>query len=156
MAGLDGASARRTIVAERVASAARCSASASACRCSSTPASSTACETAGLGVLPGRVEPLQRADPAAHGLEHRDARRRARVLFAGLDAETRFYFVHSYAARRAHGRARRTIAAHGEPFVAAVESGAVGATQFHPEKSGDAGAACCELAGDRCESDAGA
>jgi glutamine amidotransferase len=28
---------------------------------------------------------------------------------------------------------------HGEPFVAAIEVGALSATQFHPEKSGDAG-----------------
>jgi glutamine amidotransferase len=34
-----------------------------------------------------------------------------------------------------------TWAEHGEPFVAAVEQGALSATQFHPEKSGDAGAA---------------
>jgi glutamine amidotransferase len=34
-----------------------------------------------------------------------------------------------------------TVATHGEPFAAAVEDGLVSATQFHPEKSGDAGAA---------------
>ncbi|MGO4756092.1 imidazole glycerol phosphate synthase subunit HisH, partial [Streptomyces sp. 2MCAF27] len=33
-----------------------------------------------------------------------------------------------------------TWATHGEPFVAAVENGPLWATQFHPEKSGDAGA----------------
>jgi glutamine amidotransferase len=33
-----------------------------------------------------------------------------------------------------------TWAEHGEPFVAAVENGPLSATQFHPEKSGDAGA----------------
>jgi glutamine amidotransferase len=33
-----------------------------------------------------------------------------------------------------------TWATHGEPFVAAVENGPLAATQFHPEKSGDAGA----------------
>ncbi len=60
-----------------------------------------------------------------------------------------FYFVHSYA--RAPGRRRParpdggpaplvTWATHGEPFVAAVEDGPLAATQFHPEKSGDAGA----------------
>ena len=32
-----------------------------------------------------------------------------------------------------------TWATHGEPFVAAVETGALAGTQFHPEKSGDAG-----------------
>ena len=34
-----------------------------------------------------------------------------------------------------------TWAEHGEPFVAAVENGPLWATQFHPEKSGEAGAA---------------
>jgi imidazole glycerol-phosphate synthase subunit HisH len=74
------------------------------------------------------------------------------VLFAGLDAGTRFYFVHSYALRMRDGgpllaldlptsRPRVTVATHGEPFAAAVEDGLVSATQFHPEKSGDAGAA---------------
>ena len=69
-------------------------------------------------------------------------------LFAGVEHE-RFYFVHSYAARTWHlqtdGRTRPplvTWAEHGgDRFVAAVENGALCATQFHPEKSGDAGAA---------------
>jgi glutamine amidotransferase len=68
------------------------------------------------------------------------------VLFRGLDTGTRFYFVHSYAARRWELEPGRfapplvTWAEHGERFVAAVENGALCATQFHPEKSGDAGA----------------
>lgn len=64
------------------------------------------------------------------------------ALFAGLDAATRFYFVHSYAAQRWEGSrgARLTWARHHVPFVAAVEDGPLAATQFHPEKSGDAGA----------------
>jgi glutamine amidotransferase len=67
-------------------------------------------------------------------------------LFAGLSGE-RFYFVHSYAVRRWQlppsepaAAAMVTWAEHGEPFVAAVENGPLSATQFHPEKSGDAGA----------------
>lgn len=70
------------------------------------------------------------------------------VLFAGLDADTRFYFVHSYAAQSwdmdHDGTALRapklTWATHGGRFLAAIENGALSATQFHPEKSGDAGA----------------
>ena len=64
------------------------------------------------------------------------------VLFAGLDPATRFYFVHSYAATTHRVWCTRPM--HGEPFVAAVEDGAVSATQFHPEKSGDAGATLLE------------
>jgi glutamine amidotransferase len=70
------------------------------------------------------------------------------TLFAGVDAE-RFYFVHSYAvhawelpppdATFAAVEPKVTWATHGERFVAAVENGPLSATQFHPEKSGDAG-----------------
>jgi glutamine amidotransferase len=65
------------------------------------------------------------------------------ALFKGLDADTRFYFVHSYAAQKWEGDpdAMLTWATHHVPFLAAVEDGALSATQFHPEKSGDAGAA---------------
>jgi glutamine amidotransferase len=64
------------------------------------------------------------------------------ALFKGLDAATRFYFVHSYAAQVWEGdpAALLTWATHNVPFLAAVEDGALAATQFHPEKSGDAGA----------------
>ncbi len=65
------------------------------------------------------------------------------ALFKGLDAGARFYFVHSYAAQQWEGGADAllTWATHGVPFLAAVEDGPLAATQFHPEKSGDAGAA---------------
>ncbi len=70
------------------------------------------------------------------------------ALLAGL-AGQRFYFVHSYAARvlpfpPPPGRLAPPLvswACHGERFIAAVENGPLCATQFHPEKSGDAGAA---------------
>lgn len=70
------------------------------------------------------------------------------VLFDGLDADTRFYFVHSYAAQTWEldtdgspiAAPTLTWAEHGSRFLAAVENGALSATQFHPEKSGDAGA----------------
>jgi glutamine amidotransferase len=67
-------------------------------------------------------------------------------LFRGVEGE-RFYFVHSYAVKRwelAAGTHMRppvvTWAEHGDRFVAAVENGPLSAAQFHPEKSGDAGA----------------
>lgn len=64
------------------------------------------------------------------------------ALFKGLDPDTRFYFVHSYAAQRWEGNADAllTWARHHVAFLAAVEDGPLAATQFHPEKSGDAGA----------------
>ena len=65
------------------------------------------------------------------------------ALFAGAEQE-RFYFVNSYAAQQwsehgPRGPARVTWADYGAPLVAAVEQGALVATQFHPEKSGLAG-----------------
>jgi glutamine amidotransferase len=98
-------------------------------------------ESAGLGVLPGRVEPLHAPVLPHMGWNTVDAPAGS-TLFAGLPADTRFYFVHSYAARDTDGVVARTE--HGEPFVAAVENGPVSATQFHPEKSGDAGATLLE------------
>jgi glutamine amidotransferase len=94
-------------------------------------------ETIGLGVLPGRVEQL-RAPILPHMGWNTVTPPSDSVLFAGLPADTRFYFVHSYAVHDTSGLVTRTE--HGESFVAAVENGLVSATQFHPEKSGDAGA----------------
>jgi imidazole glycerol-phosphate synthase subunit HisH len=93
--------------------------------------------TDGLGVLPGKVTRL-RAPILPHMGWNTVAAPAGSVLFAGLDPATRFYFVHSYAATGTDGLV--TTAEHGEPFVAAVERGPVAATQFHPEKSADAGA----------------
>ena len=69
-------------------------------------------------------------------------------LFAGLPGDARFYFVHSYAATSlplpespVMTPPLVTWATHGERFIAAVENGPLCGTQFHPEKSGDAGAA---------------
>lgn len=94
-------------------------------------------ETAGLGVLPGRVEPL-RAEILPHMGWNTVDTPSGTVLFDGIPAGTRFYFVHSYAVHGTEGAVAK--AHHGEDFVAAVERGVVSATQFHPEKSGDAGA----------------
>ncbi|HEY0716813.1 MAG TPA: imidazole glycerol phosphate synthase subunit HisH [Streptosporangiaceae bacterium] len=102
--------------------------------------------TEGCGQWPGTVEQL-----AAPVLPHMGWNTvcppAGSSLFAGIGADTRFYFVHSYALRYAHAGLLRdsgahlTWATHGEPFAAAVEDGPLAATQFHPEKSGDAGAA---------------
>ncbi|MFI0789707.1 imidazole glycerol phosphate synthase subunit HisH [Streptomyces lydicus] len=104
-------------------------------------------ETEGLDEWPGTVGPLK-ADVVPHmGWNTVDAAEGS-VLFAGLPADARYYFVHSYAVHdweletsNPHMAAPKvTWATHGRPFVAAVENGPLWATQFHPEKSGDAGA----------------
>jgi glutamine amidotransferase len=97
--------------------------------------------TRGLGVLEGEVTRLE-ADVVPHmGWNTVEAAAGSR-LFAGVEDE-RFYFVHSYAARPEplDVQALVTTAEHGLRFAAAVERGALMATQFHPEKSGDAGSA---------------
>ncbi|MBV8542882.1 MAG: imidazole glycerol phosphate synthase subunit HisH [Pseudonocardiales bacterium] len=102
--------------------------------------------TEGCGEWPGTVERLK-ADVLPHMGWNTVAPSVGSRLFAGLDSGARFYFVHSYAARRWELESSEllapplvTWAEHGEPFVAAVENGPLWATQFHPEKSGDIGA----------------
>jgi glutamine amidotransferase len=96
--------------------------------------------TKGLGLLPGGVTRLA-AERVPHMGWNTVAVPDGSRLFAGLPDGTRFYFVHSYAATPVDGQGLVTLTEHGAPFVAAVERGNLAATQFHPEKSGDAGAA---------------
>ncbi|MBW4780522.1 MULTISPECIES: imidazole glycerol phosphate synthase subunit HisH [Nocardiaceae] len=107
-------------------------------------------EADGCGEWPGTVERLQ-AEVLPHMGWNTVESPENSVLFDGIDRETRFYFVHSYAAQQWELEPSETIAAplltwadHGGRFLAAVENGALSATQFHPEKSGDAGAALLE------------
>ena len=102
--------------------------------------------TDGCGAWPGTVERLD-AGVLPHMGWNTVTSPPGSVLFAGISPGTRFYFVHSYALRSpgaqelAAAGALITWAEHGEPFAAAAEQGVLAATQFHPEKSGDAGAA---------------
>lgn len=103
-------------------------------------------QTDGCDEWPGTVEQLK-ADILPHMGWNTVAAPAGSQLFAGLEPDSRFYFVHSYAVRRWEMDGSSTLtqplvtwAEHGEPFVAAVENGPLWATQFHPEKSGDAGA----------------
>ena len=102
--------------------------------------------TEGCGAWPGTVERLD-AGVLPHMGWNTVAAAPNSVLFAGIPAGTRFYFVHSYALREAGAAdltatgARISWTEHGERFAAAAEQGVLSATQFHPEKSGAAGAA---------------
>ncbi|MDF3280169.1 imidazole glycerol phosphate synthase subunit HisH [Gordonia polyisoprenivorans] len=104
-------------------------------------------EADGCGEWPGSITRLPAPVLPHMGWNTVDAPEDS-VLFAGLDADTRFYFVHSYAAQSwemdndgtALRAPRLTWADYGGKFLAAVENGPLSATQFHPEKSGDAGA----------------
>jgi imidazole glycerol-phosphate synthase subunit HisH len=106
--------------------------------------------TAGCGAWPGVVELLDAPVLPHMGWSTVDVPEGS-ALFKGVEHE-RFYFVHSYGVLRWElpdpatvGRSAPaqllTWAEHGERFLAAVENGPLTATQFHPEKSGDAGAA---------------
>ncbi|MEN9749861.1 MAG: hypothetical protein RL149_939 [Actinomycetota bacterium] len=101
-------------------------------------------ETEGLGQWPGRVELLD--SPVLPHIGWNTVRAAEdSVLFDSIEDE-RFYFVHSYAVGEwlldANGPLtppKVTWSEYGSKFVAAVENGPLSATQFHPEKSGEAG-----------------
>lgn len=104
----------------------------------------------GCGEWPGTVERLQ-SDVLPHMGWNTVEMPDGSAMFAGLNADERFYFVHSYGVRRWELETVITRpplvswSTHaGDSFVAAVENGALWATQFHPEKSGDAGAQLLE------------
>lgn len=107
-------------------------------------------ECEGLGEWPGVVEPLEAPVLPHMGWNTISAAPGSRIL-SGLEGE-RFYFVHSYGVTRweltDHDPTRRpplvSWAHHGVDFVAAVENGPLVATQFHPEKSGEAGLSLLE------------
>jgi glutamine amidotransferase len=97
--------------------------------------------TAGCGVLPGVVQRL--TAPVLPHMGWNTVRAPAgSTLLAGLGEQTRFYFVHSYAVTAIPpAPALTATTSHGQEFAALVEQGPLSATQFHPEKSADAGAA---------------
>lgn len=101
-------------------------------------------DTPGLGQWPGVVRQLDAAILPHMGWNTVEAPPDS-VLFEGIGLD-RFYFVHSFAALDweldpipPFTDARLTWAEHGSRFLAAVESGPLTATQFHPEKSGEPG-----------------
>jgi imidazole glycerol-phosphate synthase subunit HisH len=102
--------------------------------------------TEGCAAWPGLVERLD-ADVLPHMGWNTVTPAPGSTLFDGVPDGCRYYFVHSYALRAAAAQdlaaagARISWTEHGERFAAAVEQGVLSATQFHPEKSGDAGAA---------------
>ncbi|WP_199921797.1 imidazole glycerol phosphate synthase subunit HisH [Psychromicrobium lacuslunae] len=102
--------------------------------------------TEGMAEWPGVVEQLP-AEVLPHMGWNTVQVPSGSVLFEGV-AQERFYFVHSYAVQNwdfdvSQPKMRPplvTWSEHGSKFIAAVENGPLSATQFHPEKSGDAGA----------------
>lgn len=101
-------------------------------------------DSEGLGEWPGAVAELN-APVLPHMGWNTVSPDEGSILFDGIEDE-RFYFVHSYAAQKweldvipPFPQPRLTWTTYGDPFLAAVENGPLSATQFHPEKSGEAG-----------------
>jgi imidazole glycerol-phosphate synthase subunit HisH len=97
-------------------------------------------KTEGVGCWPGLVQKLSAPVLPHMGWNVVAAPPDSRLL-AGIGGEQMFYFVHSYASKQAPAHALVGWTTHGEDFVALAEEGPLMATQFHPEKSADAGAA---------------
>ncbi len=97
----------------------------------------------GLGLIPG----LSRKLPANVKVPHmgwNTVERSGRHPYLDVvPSGTRFYFVHSYAADVVAGTTVG-VTDYGRPFSAVVAQGNLFATQFHPEKSGEAGLAIYE------------
>jgi glutamine amidotransferase len=93
----------------------------------------------GLGLLSGRVVRLPESVPLPHIGWNRLARERAHPLLEGIDDGAFVYFVHSFAPEGAAPAATLATALHGRRFAAMSAAGRIGGTQFHPEKSGEAG-----------------
>ena len=93
----------------------------------------------GLGLLPGAIEPLPAGVKLPHMGWNQLRRLRASRLLQDVPEDAYFYFAHSYAALHSD-EATAAMCCHGARFVAVVERANLLAVQFHPEKSGEAGA----------------
>ena len=95
--------------------------------------------TPGIGVLPGTVRRFNINLAVPHigwnGLNIKKASR----LFNGLRGDEKFYFVHSFHVAPREASATLTTTDYGIEFVSSIQKGNLMATQFHPEKSGEAG-----------------
>lgn len=93
----------------------------------------------GLGIFAGKVTALPPTAKLPHMGWNQLRHVRESALFAGVPADAYFYFAHTYAALDA-GDATVALCDHAAPFVAALAMNNLYAVQFHPEKSGEAGA----------------
>ena len=92
----------------------------------------------GVGIWSSTVEKLE-AKVLPHMGWNTVSAAQGSQLFKGVEGES-FYFVHSYGVTAPiEGRSLQTWSEYDSRFLAAIEDGVMSATQFHPEKSGDAG-----------------
>ena len=94
----------------------------------------------GLGILKGKVKKFTSTDelkvPQIGWNNVFNVKGR---LFEGIDENTYFYFVHSFYLDAADKNIVTSNTSYGTDYDSSIESGNVFATQFHPEKSSDAG-----------------
>ena len=102
-------------------------------------------DTSGLGILPGRVRRFPTERTVAVGLKvphmgwNEVMQSRPHPLWQGIADGSRFYFVHSYFVEPAQPGLEAAATGYGVPFTSAVARANIFATQFHPEKSAQAG-----------------
>jgi len=94
---------------------------------------------AGLHLLEGEVRSLPNTVKLPHMGWNRVREVKASPLLEGLNGSDYFYFAHSFAVTNSLSDAV-AICEHGTSFTAVLQRDNIFATQFHPEKSGDAGA----------------
>jgi imidazole glycerol phosphate synthase glutamine amidotransferase subunit len=97
-------------------------------------------ELNGLSVFPGRIRALPSSVKLPHMGWNRVRAFNGPRLFGGIAPDSYFYFAHTFAALLPGGERISATCSHGAEFVAAIERDNVFAVQFHPEKSGEAGA----------------
>ncbi len=95
----------------------------------------------GLGIIPGAVKRFDTDLSVPHIGWNGIVIQQETAMFNHLSGAEKFYFVHSYHVVPNHPGVALTYTTYGEPFVSSVKAGNMVATQFHPEKSGDAGLA---------------
>ena len=94
----------------------------------------------GLGILKGKVKKFESSDEIkVPQIGWNDVTSVKGRLFEGIDEGTFFYFVHSYYLDAEDKNIVTSKTSYGIDYDSSVESGNVFATQFHPEKSSDAG-----------------
>jgi len=101
--------------------------------------SEEAAQLQGLKLLPGTVSALPSNVKLPHMGWNQLKKKRESSLLAGIGAGAYFYFAHSYAALDSNNASVAT-SSHGTEFAAVIEQKNIHAVQFHPEKSGEAGA----------------
>lgn len=91
----------------------------------------------GLGILPGHVKKFTQLPGLK--IPHMGWNRLVETNDVHLEAEEYYYFVHSYYCEPENNGMTAAVCSHGSSFTAAVRHNNMLLTQFHPEKSGDAG-----------------